>query len=103
MKDAEWIVNLVRHGLDKASYVPNREQQELRKMVRYRNEIVEERAREQNCIQAVLEGANIKLASVVSDISCKSSMAMLKAIIQGTTDVDKFSELTEDKLIHKIS
>ena len=71
-------------------------------MVRYRNEIVNERARELNRIQAVLEGANIKLASVVSDISCKSSMAMLRAIINGTTDVESLSELAEGKLIHKI-
>ena len=102
VKDAEWIADLVRHGLVKASYVPNREQRELREMVRYRNEIVNERARELNRIQAVLEGANIKLASVVSDISCKSSMAMLRAIIQGTTDVETLSGLAEGKLIHKI-
>lgn len=102
VKDAEWIADLVRHGLVKASYVPNREQRELREMVRYRNEIVNERARELNRIQAVLEGANIKLASVVSDISCKSSMAMLHAIIQGTTDVEVLSGFAEGKLIHKI-
>ena len=102
VKDAEWIADLVRHGLVKASYVPNREQRELREMVRYRNEIVNERARELNRIQAVLEGANIKLASVVSDISCKSSMAMLRAIIQGTTDVEVLSGFAEGKLIHKI-
>ena len=61
VKDAEWIADLVRHGLVKASFVPNREQRELREMVRYRNEIINERARELNRIQAVLEGANIKL------------------------------------------
>ena len=102
VKDAEWIADLVRHGLVKSSYVPNREQRELREMVRYRNEIVGERARELNRIQAVLEGANIKLSSVVSDISCKSSMAILRAIIQGTTDVEKLSELAEGKLVHKV-
>ena len=83
VKDAEWIADLVRHGLVKASFVPNREQRELREMVRYRNEIVNERARELNRIQAVLEGANIKLSSVVTDISCKSSMEILHAIIDG--------------------
>ena len=55
VKDAEWIADLVRHGLVKASFVPRREQRELREMVRYRNEIVNERARELNRIQAVLE------------------------------------------------
>jgi len=59
IKDAEWIADLVRHGLVKASYIPDREQRELREMVRYRNDIVNERAREINRIQAVLEGANI--------------------------------------------
>lgn len=60
VKDAEWIAELVRHGLVKASYISSREQRELREMVRYRNEIVNERARELNRIQAVLEGANMK-------------------------------------------
>lgn len=46
MKDAEWIADLVRHGLVKASYVPNREQRELREITRYRQEMIEERARE---------------------------------------------------------
>ena len=82
VKDAEWIADLVRHGLVKASFVPSREQRELREMVRYRNEIVNERARELNRIQAVLEGANIKLSSVVTDISCKSSMAILEKSIK---------------------
>jgi len=102
VKDAEWIADLVRHGLVKASYVPNREQRELREMVRYRNEIVEERARELNRIQAVLEGANIKLSSVVSDISGKSSMAILRAIIQGTTDSQELSGLVKGSLMNKI-
>ena len=102
VKDAEWIADLVRHGLVKASYVPNREQRELREMVRYRNEIVEERARELNRIQAVLEGANIKLSSVVSDISGKSSMAILHAIIQGTTDSKELSGLVKGSLMNKI-
>ena len=55
VKDAEWIADLVRHGLVKASYIPNREQRELREIARYRQEIIEERARESNRIQAVLE------------------------------------------------
>ena len=54
VKDAEWIADLVRHGLVKASYIPNRKQRELREITRYRQEIIEERARELNRIQAVL-------------------------------------------------
>ena len=103
VKDAEWIADLVRHGLVKASFVPNREQRELREMVRYRNEIVNERARELNRIQAVLEGANIKLSSVVTDISCKSSMAILHAIIDGKTNVEYLCTLVKGKLKDKIN
>ena len=63
VKDAEWIADLVRHGLVKASYIPNRDQRELREITRYRQEVIEERARELNRIQAVLEGCNVKLGN----------------------------------------
>lgn len=102
VKDAEWIADLVRHGLVKPSFIPSREQRELREMVRYRNEIVNERARELNRIQAVLEGANIKLASVISDISGASGMAILHALIDGKTDPEYLSSLAKGKLTAKI-
>jgi len=102
VKDAEWIADLERHGLVKAIYIPSREQRELREMVRYRNEIINERARELNRVQAVLEGANIKLSSVVSDISSQSGMAILHAIIEGHTDVVYLSDLAKGKLRTKI-
>ena len=102
VKDAEWIADLVRHGLVKPSFIPSREQRELREMVRYRNEIINERARELNRIQAVLEGANIKLASVVSDISGKSGIAILNALISGKTDEEYLSTLVYGKLKDKI-
>ena len=54
VKDAEWIADLVRHGLVKASYIPNRDQRELREITRYRQEVIEERARELNRIQAAM-------------------------------------------------
>ena len=66
MKDAEWIADLVRHGLVKASYIPSREQRELREMTRYRQEIIEERTLELNRIQSVLEVCNIKLGNVIN-------------------------------------
>ncbi|MET3573054.1 IS110 family transposase, partial [Enterocloster citroniae] len=100
--DAEWIADLVRHGLVKASYIPNREQRELREMTRYRQEMIEERARELNRIQAVLEGCNIKLGSVITDISGKSGMAILKAIISGETDPIVLSELAEGRARNKL-
>lgn len=102
VKDAEWIADLVRHGLVKASYIPNREQRELREITRYRQEIIEERARELNRIQAVLEGCNVKLSSVITDISGKSGMAILKAIISGESDPVILSELAEGKARNKI-
>jgi transposase len=68
VKDAEWIAILLRHGLHKANFFPDQNQRELRELVRYRRSIIEERARQHDRIQKVLEGANIKLGSVVSDI-----------------------------------
>ena len=102
VKDAEWIADLVRHGLVKASYIPNRDQRELREITRYRQEVIEERARELNRIQAVLEGCNIKLSSVITDISGKSGMAILKAIVSGETDPVVLSELAEGRARDKI-
>lgn len=102
VKDAEWIADLVRHGLVKPSFVPSREQRELREMVRYRNEIINERARELNRIQAVLEGANIKLGSVISDISGKTGMAILHALVEGKTDPEYLSALAKGKLTEKV-
>ena len=69
VKDAEWIADLLRHGLLKASYIPSREQRELREITRYRKSLTEERCRETNRLQKILEGANIKLDSVVKDIN----------------------------------
>jgi transposase len=86
VKDAEWIAKLLRHGLLKASFIPDRNQRELRELVRYRRSIIEERARQHNRIQKVLEGANIKLGSVVSDIMGVSSQNMLRAIAEGEED-----------------
>lgn len=86
VKDAEWIADLLRHGLLKGSYIPNRDQRELRELVRYRKSLVGERAREANRLQKVLEGCNIKLASVATDITGVSAKAMLKAIIDDAGD-----------------
>ena len=85
MKDAEWIADLLRHGLLKASFIPDREQRERREIARYRKSLIEERARELNRLQKVLEGANIKLASVVTDINGVSSRKLLDTIIAGKT------------------
>ena len=80
VKDAEWIADLLQHGLLKASYIPDRAQRELREVARYRKSLVEERAREINRLEKTLQGANIKLSSVVSDITGRSSRNLLDAL-----------------------
>ena len=68
VKDAEWIADLLRHGLLRSSFIPDRPQRELRELTRYRRSLVQERTREANRIQKVLEGANVKLGSVATDV-----------------------------------
>jgi len=101
VKDAEWIAQLLRHGLLRGSYIPNRFQRELRELVRYRKSLVQERAREANRIQKVLEGANIKLGSVASDVLGKSGRAMLEAIVAGQTDPKALASLAKGQLKSK--
>ena len=76
----------------KPSFIPPRAQRELREVVRYRVTLVEERAAEANRIAKVLEGANIKLASVATDILGKSGRAMLAAMVNGTTDPEQLAD-----------
>jgi transposase len=101
VKDAEWIAGLLRHGLLKGSYIPKREQRELRELIRYRRSLIEERAREVSRIQKVLEVANIKLSSVASNVLGKSGRAMIEAMIAGETDPGTLSELAKRKLKSK--
>lgn len=96
VKDAEWIADLLRHGLLKASYIPSREQRELREITRYRKSLTEERTREVNRLQKILEGANIKLDSVVKDITGKSARKLLQRIIDD--DIPDSAEVS--KLVH---
>lgn len=88
VQDAEWICDLMRHGLLKASLIPSRPQRELRELVRYRLSLVSERTAEANRIQKVLEGGNIKLGSVLSAILGKSGRAMLDALVAGNPPED---------------
>ncbi|MBT2738871.1 IS110 family transposase [Bacillus sp. ISL-7] len=101
VKDAEWIAKLLRHGLLKASYIPDRNQRELRELVRYRRSIIEERARQHNRIQKVLEGANIKLGSVVSDVLGVSAREMLDAIADGEEDPEKLANFARRSMKKK--
>jgi len=101
VKDAEWIADLLRHGLLKGSYIPGRDQRELRELVRYRRSLINERSREVNRLQKVLEGCNIKLSSVASDITGVSAKAMLKAIIDDAGDPVVIAKLAKGKLKNK--
>lgn len=83
IKDAEWIADLLMHGLLKASYIPDKEQRELREISRYRKSLIEERAREKNRLEKVLEGANIKLSSILKDITCLSAQKLIKGAMEG--------------------
>src|SRR5215218_9650315 len=93
MKDAEWIADLLRHGLLKPSFVPERPQRELRELTRYRTSLIRERTAEANRLQKTLEGANIKLASVASDVLGVSGREMLTALVGGTTDPALLADL----------
>jgi len=101
VKDAEWIADLLRHGLLRASYVPSRAERELREVVRYRKSLIRERAAEVNRVQKVLEGANVKLASVASDVMGKSGRAMIEALIAGSSDPKQMAALARGKLQDK--
>ena len=103
VKDAEWIADLLRHGLLKASFIPSREQRELRELARYRKSLIEERTRELNRLQKILEGANIKLASVVKDINGVSSRKLLERIIaDDLPNADEASQLIHSRMLPKL-
>ena len=100
VKDAEWIADLLQHGLLKASYIPGKDQRELRELVRYRKSLVGERTRELNRLQKMLEGANIKLSGTVSDINGKSARSILEYLLTGEAiDSEKYDEMYEKKVI----
>ena len=98
IKDAAWIAELLRHGLLRGSFIPSKPQREFRELTRYRSTLVQERARTLNRLQAVLEDANLKLASVVTDIYGVSARAMLEAILAGERDVETLADLARGRL-----
>jgi transposase len=98
VRDAEWIADLLRHGLLRGSFIPAPAQRHLRDLTRYRVHLVEERARLTNRLQAVLEDANVKLASVVTDVRGVSARAILEALVAGETDPAVLAELAKGRL-----
>lgn len=80
--DSEWLCQLLKHGLLKSSFIPAREQRELREACRYRKKITQERARALNRLQKHLEGTNIKLSSIVSGIDGKTSLNSIELCVK---------------------
>jgi transposase len=101
VRDSEWLAQLLELGLLRGSFVPPAAQRELRDVVRYRKRLIEDRAREANRVQKVLETANIKLASVVTDVLGVSARAMLKALIAGTGTPDELAALAQRRMRRK--
>ncbi len=103
VKDAQWIAELLQHGLLKGSYIPPEPQRDLRMLLRYRIQLTQERTQEINRVQKVLEDANIKLGDVVSNIMGTSAQAMLQVIIAGQTDPSTLAQLALGKVRPKIA
>ena len=98
MNDAAWLADLLKHGLVTGSFVPDRSQRELRDVVRYRRGLVQDRSREANRVMKLLEGSNIKLKSVISDVLGVAGRAMLEALAGGETDPAAVAALAKTNL-----
>jgi transposase len=98
VKDAEWIAQLLQHGLLRPSFIPGREQRELRDLTRTRTTLIDERSAVVNRLHKVLEDANLKLNGVVSDVLGVSGRAMIEAILAGTTEPAALAELAKGRL-----
>lgn len=101
VRDAEWIAELLAHGLLRGGFVPPASVRELRELTRYRTSLVRDRARTINRLQKVLEAANIKLANVVSDIDGVSARLMLEALVAGERDAQQLAGLAKGRLKDK--
>lgn len=101
IKDAQWIVELLQHGLVSPSFIPPLEQRDLRDLVRHRSNFIRERVNLGNRVQKVLEAANIKLGCVASDVMGASGRAMLKAIVSGETSPEIMAQLAIGRLRNK--
>jgi transposase len=101
VKDAEWLADLLCHGLVRGSFIPPGPQRDLRDLTRQRTNLVRDRATVVNRLQKVLEWANIKLASVVSDVVGVSAREMLAAIVEGQSDVSVLADLARGRMQNK--
>lgn len=98
VNDAQWLADLLAHGLVRSSFVPDENGQDLRDLTRTRKQLVREQAQHRQRIQKVLERCNIKLASVLTDVTGTSGRAILKAIIGGERDPIKLADLASEPL-----
>jgi transposase len=102
VKDAEWIADLLCHGLLRSSFVPPKPIRELRDLTRYRRKLVESRSAERNRLLKLLESANIKLASVASDVFGVSGLLMLQALVEGKATPQEMAQLAKKQMRKKI-
>jgi len=102
VKDCEWIADVLAHGLVRGSFIPPEPIRDLRDLTRYRKSLIDERVREINRLQKLLESANIKLSSVATDILGVSGKAMLEAILSGNTNPEVLAELAKGRLRKKL-
>src|SRR6266403_3431440 len=102
VKDAEWIAELLCHGLLRSSFVPPKPIRDLRDLMRYRRKLVESRSAERNRLLKLLESANIKLASVASDVFGVSGLLMLQALVAGQATPQEMAELAKKQMRKKI-
>lgn len=103
VKDSEWIADLVRHGLIRRSFVPPKPLRELRDLLRYRRKLVESQTAERNRMLKLLETANIKLATVASNVFGVSGRRMLRALLDGTLTPEQMADLAKGSLRKKLT
>lgn len=101
VKDAEWIAELLRHGLLRGSFIPPQGQRDLRDLTRQRTNLVQDRATVINRLQKVCEWSNLKLSTVVTDITGVSARSMLEAIVRGQTQPETLADLAKGRLRSK--
>jgi transposase len=101
VRDCEWLADLLRHGLLRASFVPERPERELRELTRYRMTLIRTRSAEVNRLHKTLEGGNLKLGSVASDVLGVSGREILGALLAGTTDPAVLADLARGRLQEK--
>jgi len=102
--DSEWIADLLQHGMLRDSYIPSREQRELREATRYRKSLTQERARGLNRLQKMLEGANIKITSIISNVYGVTSRNLIEFVLENDEEItiEKANELVTTRIHAKL-